>query len=93
MFQITARCAAGHVQVMRFAADFTETYVRVQAGLLDGTSSPYALPPDERSIIGKCGQCGAQIACTVSPYDPSTPPADGDISVTEAPGGIRMEQH
>ena len=63
---IEATCANGHRQVLQIAGELGLEYARGLAGLLDGTSDLYRFPPDEKSVIGKCGICGSQIECVVS---------------------------
>jgi hypothetical protein len=62
---IEARCANGHKQVLQVAESLGRDYAQHLAGLLDGTSELYRYPPDENSVIGKCGVCGAKIECEV----------------------------
>jgi predicted acyltransferase len=63
---ITARCVAGHEQVLTVDGRLGRRWAEILAGLLDGTSDVYVHQPGPDSVIGKCGRCGAHIQCTVT---------------------------
>jgi predicted acyltransferase len=65
-YLITARCDAGHGQVLTVAHRMGLAWAEVLAGLLDGSSSVYSYPPEPESVLNKCGICGARIQCTVT---------------------------
>jgi hypothetical protein len=56
-FVVEARCSAGHVQRLTYEG-FDREYVEAMCRLLDGTSTLYKYPPDDKSPIGKCRTCG-----------------------------------
>lgn len=52
-FKVTMRCEAGHETVVTIE-NATEECARQFAGLMDGTSSFYAIPPVDSAWIGRC---------------------------------------
>lgn len=48
--------------------DHSREMAETFAGLLDGTSPLYAIPPDENWQIGACGFCGGRIKATLFGY-------------------------
>lgn len=63
-FKIVAECKKGHSQILHVEG-MDRKSVELQAGLIDGTSPFYLYPPDETSVIGKCGFCGRKFICSV----------------------------
>ena len=64
-FQIQALCEEGHLSSLVIDGSLGEDWVRMVAGLLDGSSSFYPEPPGEQSPIGKC-HCGTPFMCRVA---------------------------
>lgn len=60
-------CAGGHQQNLRIDKSLGKDYAINLAQLMDGSSPLYVHPPDEKSMIGKCGICGKKVTATV--YD------------------------
>lgn len=67
--KIVACCGAGHRQSIVVEV-CSEEFAETMAGLLDGTSTLYKVPPDDDSPIGKCGICGKSVRCTVEGDSP-----------------------
>jgi hypothetical protein len=66
-YRITALCGSGHVQTMLLSGELGgRAFADEQAGLLDGTSRFYVIPPGPDSFIGKCVSCGRPFRCTVT---------------------------
>lgn len=64
-YRIIAVCTGGHSQAIQVDGSLGREFAEEQAGILDGTSEMYLVPPGPDSIIGKCGICGRKIHCTV----------------------------
>lgn len=64
-FTIECRCHNNHHQTLKVELSLGIEYARNLAGLLDGTSPMYLVPPGESSLLGKCGICGSSITATV----------------------------
>ncbi len=78
MWAVIAKCAScSGESVLRFAqSQFARSYVEHYAGLLDGTSPLYVLPPGPESPIGMCCVCRGRIACTIVDEPKVVPPVD-----------------
>ena len=63
---VRAECLNGHTQEITIR-NVSRLWAESWAGLMDGTSDLYVHKPGPASVIGKCGICGQQIACTVRP--------------------------
>ena len=69
---IEARCERGHTQ--RIATPgMGAPRVRQLAGLIDGTSELFVVPPRDTPVPGstlaRCGICGSWMTCTLYGYD------------------------
>lgn len=63
--RVTFRCEQGHEDSVTWH-DVDPEFIALWAGLVDGTSPEYQNPPDDRSVIGKCGICGSKLSSTIS---------------------------
>jgi hypothetical protein len=72
--KVQAVCESGHRQSFTIE-NMSPEWVEMWAGLMDGTSPLYVHPPDEKSVIGKCGICGKPFKASVV----------NDVSPTETP--------
>lgn len=63
-YKVTAKCENGHEQSITLQG-MTKEWAESYAGLLDGTSPFYIYPPNEKSVIGKCGICGKTFKCKI----------------------------
>lgn len=62
---VTATCENGHKQTLKLDANaFSRAGAEQWSKLLDGSSKFYIHPPDEESVIGKCGICKSPFRCT-----------------------------
>lgn len=65
-YQIKATCGGTCKKVQTITYEgFDREYVERAAGLLDGTSPLYMIPPDKLSTIGQCETCDGRFTCEV----------------------------
>jgi hypothetical protein len=65
-YRITALCGGGHVQSILVSGELGRVFADEQAGILDGTSRFYVIPPGPDSFIEKCASCGRPFRCSVT---------------------------